>query len=528
MATSLLSVPLIVLPLMLGAGPVERQPSPPAATPSSAPHADAWAVWTSWPRGTISNEALELVRMLDPGRELSPEELRKGSEAREQLERATEHLRRGLSQSTCVAPGTADVLTVMKLGDAVALRALLLGVQGSGSTPLLTDLLAAGRRAARCQGSLLSFKIGQTIERRAFIVLWWLAERRLLSADEARALGESLARDMLSHRDLAKALTHEEQQVRKLLPASPDIAHTWSRAETEALLARHLTVLRAALEKETLDTQPVRAATSGLIDKDDEQFLSPLLERQPGDLLALLGEVSQATLPKRPNVAGRFLVKRILESTLRVVDEVSSELQRQRGEIAVVRAGLDHLVVGKRGPRSKPPADPYGGTLIVEAQGVRSRGPDRIDGSDDDLRFTLRDKPRPPAVETPAKAVVTPAKALGSCKQTAPGRYVLDEQAMHHLETKGEGAAVMQARIVPAFEQERSIGFKIFAIKAGSLPATCGFQDGDILTQLNEQPLTEPASALAAIELVKKARRASFRIRRQGEWVDLVVEPPAR
>jgi hypothetical protein len=385
----------------------------------------------------------------------------------------------------------------MELGDAVALRALLLGVRSERSAPLLTDLLAAGRRAARCEGSLLSFEIGRTIEERAFTVLWWLAERRLLSADEAPALGEALARDMLSHRDLAKALTHEEQLIRKQLPANPDSARIWSRAETEALLAQHLAELRAALKKERLDIQPARAATSGLIDKDDEQYLNALQVKQPGDLLARLGEVSQVTPPKRPNVVGRFLVKRMLEGILQVVDRASSELQRQRGEIAVVRAGLDRLVAGKRSPRSKPPADPYG------------------------------ERPQPPAAKT-ADAAKTAEAVLGSCKQTAPGRYVLDEQAMRHLESNAGTAAVMQARIVPAFEQGRGIGFKIFAIKAGSLPATCGFQDGDIVAQLNEQPLTEPSSVLTATEHVKKSRRAAFRIRRQGEWVDLVIEPPAR
>ncbi len=484
-------------------------------------------MWTSWSRGDISDEALDLVRMLEPGRELSPQELRRGSEAREQLGRATEHLRRGLSQPACSAPGAEGALTVMELGDAVALRALLLGVQSEGSVPLLTDLLAAGRRAARCEGSLLSFEIGRTIEERAFTVLWWLAERRLLSADEAPALGEALARDMLSHRDLAKALTHEEQLVRRQLPANPDSARIWSRAETEALLAQHLAELRAALEKERLDIQPARAATSGLIDKDDEQYLAALQVKQPGDLLARLGEVSQVTPPKRPNVIGRFLVKRMLEGILQVVDRASSELQRQRGEIAVVRAGLDRFVARKRSTRAKPPADPYGGALVVEAQGVRSRGPDRVDGTDDDLRFTLRERPQPPAVKT-ADAAKTAEAVLGSCKQTAPGRYVLDEQAMRHLKANAGTAAVMQARIVPAFEQGRGIGFKIFAIKAGSLPATCGFQDGDIVAQLNEQPLTEPSSVLTATEHVKKSRRAAFRIRRQGEWVDLVIEPPAR
>jgi hypothetical protein len=521
MAASLLSVPLIVLPLVLHVGPAEKQPSPPAVTPSAAPRADAWAVWTSWSRGDISDDALDLVRMLEPGRELSPQELRKGSEAREQLERATEHLRRGLSQPACSARGAGDALTVMELGGAVALRALLMGVQGERSAPLLTDLLAAGRRAARCEGSLLSFEMGRTVEERAFTVLWWLAERRLLSADEAPALSEALARDMLSRRDLAKALMHEEQLIRDRLPTNPASARVWSRAETEALLAQHLAKLRAALEKERLDIQPARAATSGLIDKDDEQYLAALQVKQPGDMLARLGEVSQVTPPKRPNVIGRFLVKRMLEGILQVVDRASSELQRQRGEIAVVRAGLDRLVAGKRTPRSKPPADPYGGVLVVEAQGVRSRGPDRVDGTDDDLRFRLRDRPQPPVAETPEAA-------LGSCKQLAPGRYVLDEQAMRHLQANSERAAAMQARIVPAFEQGRGIGFKIFSIKAGSLASTCGFQDGDILAQLNEQPLTEPSSVLTAAELVKKSRRAAFRIRRQGEWVDLVIEPPAR
>jgi hypothetical protein len=511
MATSILSIPLVILPVVLG-----------AAAPAPAQEANAWAVWTSWPRDSISELALDTVRMVEPSAELSLELIRKEGEAREPLEEATERLRRGLAQPSCSAPGTEGIVSVVELGETVAFRALVAGVQGERSGPLLTELLAASRRAARCEGSLLSFEIGRTLEKRTLYVLWWLGERRLLSAEEAQALGAVLARDALSSADIAKAVAHEERLVRAQLPVSPDIEPVWSRAQTEALLAQRLAGLRAALEKGKVDWKAEGETASRLIDKEDEKYLLAVKVFQPGDMPAQLGKGSQVPLPARPNVIGRFLVRAILQSLLPVVERASGEIQRRRGELQVLRAGLELSAAGERGPRPKPGVDVYGSPIVVDAKGVRSRGPDRIEGSEDDIRFTPRGKPQAAATEAPRE------EGFGSCSQAAPGRYVLDALAVRRFEASGQDAAMAQARIVPHVDQGVTAGFRLLAIKQGSLPDTCGFKSGDLLTQLNGQALTDPGKALTAIESVKKARRAAFRIMRQGGWVELLIEAPAR
>jgi hypothetical protein len=491
MAASLLSLPLVVLPLVLGAGPAEKPPTAPAATPT--PRADAWAVWASWPQGTISDESISLIRTLEPGRKLSLDEMKRVSEEGAELERATEHLRRGLAQPACTASDMQGALAVMELADAVGLRALLLGLQGEPGAPLLTDLLTAGRRAARCPGSLLSFEIGRAVERRAFMVILWLVERRHLTADEARVLGEVLRKDALTARDFSKALTHEEALIRTQLPATPDVARLWSRKETEALLARHMAGLRAMIESGSQDLQPARDATSRLIDKEDEQYLSAVQADQPGDLFARLSTPRQVTLPTRPNVIGRFLLKRTLESIIQVVDRTSTELQLQRGQFEGARVSLARLAATERGSPARPGTKTDGGPLV----------------------------PPPPVREAPEEP-------FGSCKQTGPGRYVVDDLAMRRIESQAPDTVAMQARIVPAFKDGRGIGMKLFKVKEGSFPATCGFKNGDLLTELNGHPLTDPEQALTAIELVKKQRRAAFRIQRGEQTVDLVIEPPAR
>jgi hypothetical protein len=356
----------------------------------------------------VSEQALDTVRMIHPEAELSLELVRREGEEREPLDQATEHLRRGLARPACSVPTTEGVVAVVELGEAVAFRALLAGVQGERSGPLLKDLLAASRRAARCEGNLLSFEIGRTLERRTLNVLWWLAERRLLSADEARTLGAALTRDALSATDIAKALTYEERLIRTQLPKNPDIERVWSRAQTEALLSQHLSGIRAALEKGKVDSKAVQEAAARLIDKEDEQYLAAVKVFQPGDMPAKLGKESQAPLPRRSNVIGRFLVKALLQGLLPSVDRASADLQKQRGELQLLRAGLELLAAGERWPHPKHGTDAYGSPLDVDAKGMRSRGPDRVAGNEDDIQFTLREKPRSPATAAPREEGIKP------------------------------------------------------------------------------------------------------------------------
>lgn len=56
------------------------------------------------------------------------------------------------------------------------------------------------------------------------------------------------------------------------------------------------------------------------------------------------------------------------------------------------------------------------------------------------------------------------------------------------------------ARIVPAFQNGRAIGFKLFSIRASSDFARAGLQNGDVVTRINGIELSSPERALEAYQ----------------------------
>lgn len=63
-------------------------------------------------------------------------------------------------------------------------------------------------------------------------------------------------------------------------------------------------------------------------------------------------------------------------------------------------------------------------------------------------------------------------------------------------------ALAQDARIVPAFQNGRTIGFKLFAIRAESEFARAGLQNGDVITRINGIELSSPERALEAYQRV--------------------------
>ncbi|WP_164021365.1 PDZ domain-containing protein [Pyxidicoccus trucidator] len=73
-----------------------------------------------------------------------------------------------------------------------------------------------------------------------------------------------------------------------------------------------------------------------------------------------------------------------------------------------------------------------------------------------------------------------------------------------------------QARIVPMFREGQPQGFKLFAIRPGSLAALLGLQNGDVLQRVNGQSLKTPEGALAAYESLRETRHIELDLERGG------------
>lgn len=57
-----------------------------------------------------------------------------------------------------------------------------------------------------------------------------------------------------------------------------------------------------------------------------------------------------------------------------------------------------------------------------------------------------------------------------------------------------------QARIVPAFQNGRAVGFKLFSIRPSSDFARAGLHNGDVVTRINGIELSSPERALEAYQ----------------------------
>jgi general secretion pathway protein C len=129
-----------------------------------------------------------------------------------------------------------------------------------------------------------------------------------------------------------------------------------------------------------------------------------------------------------------------------------------------------------------------------------------------------------PALAAPAEDVqsVPPGLDLSPWRALPPSPAIRIPRAA----LKNTDALVKSVRVVPAFEQGVTIGFKLFSFPKDSVLAQIGLQNSDILVGINDMPVATPEQALAADELFRTAPTATLNIRRRGEPVriDLILE----
>ena len=87
--------------------------------------------------------------------------------------------------------------------------------------------------------------------------------------------------------------------------------------------------------------------------------------------------------------------------------------------------------------------------------------------------------------------------------------YVLSELG------EGFGKIIQSARLVPHAKDQRVNGFKIFAIQEGSMLANIGFEDGDVITQVNDTVMTAE-QGFTLYQALSDERDISVRVLRKG------------
>lgn len=127
--------------------------------------------------------------------------------------------------------------------------------------------------------------------------------------------------------------------------------------------------------------------------------------------------------------------------------------------------------------------------------------------------------------EKKAPVIVDNNVAAGSSsnvdvKQTGANSYEVSSEDLER-ELKNLNKLSRDARIIPAFDKDspdKSIGFKVFAIKSGTLFEKIGLKNGDIIQSINGMPIDSPDKALEIYsKLIEGTSNVKVDLTRHGQ-----------
>jgi general secretion pathway protein C len=140
-------------------------------------------------------------------------------------------------------------------------------------------------------------------------------------------------------------------------------------------------------------------------------------------------------------------------------------------------------------------------------------------------RLVLQGAPPPEMPKQVAEA--TPAVGSGSgdgdlelIKKIDDNNYEIDKSLVAKV-LENPMSVAKGARVVPAIKNGKPDGFKLYAIKPGSLIDRLGFKNGDTLRAINGFALTSADKALEAYAKVRDATEIQVTVGRAGQNVTL-------
>lgn len=99
-------------------------------------------------------------------------------------------------------------------------------------------------------------------------------------------------------------------------------------------------------------------------------------------------------------------------------------------------------------------------------------------------------------------------------------------RALKDTLASGEGLnkILMQAATIPYVENGKLVGFRILEIDPGSIFDVAGFQNGDVITHINDQAINDAGLAIRALGSLKNASTASFKYLRGSTPMALTIQ----
>ena len=81
-------------------------------------------------------------------------------------------------------------------------------------------------------------------------------------------------------------------------------------------------------------------------------------------------------------------------------------------------------------------------------------------------------------------------------RKTADNKFLIDRRELEQT-VANINEVFTQARAVPFFQDGKTVGFRVFAIKPGSVFEKIGLQNGDVVQRVNGVELTDPTKAIS-------------------------------
>ena len=108
------------------------------------------------------------------------------------------------------------------------------------------------------------------------------------------------------------------------------------------------------------------------------------------------------------------------------------------------------------------------------------------------------------------------APASGGFSGSAGTETTLESSEVERELGPGFGKIIDTARLVPNTNDGGMNGFKIFAIRSGSLLEKVGFKNGDVITQVNDASLKLPEQGFALFQALQDEKEIRIQLLRNG------------
>ncbi|GIW39554.1 MAG: hypothetical protein KatS3mg076_0131 [Candidatus Binatia bacterium] len=115
-----------------------------------------------------------------------------------------------------------------------------------------------------------------------------------------------------------------------------------------------------------------------------------------------------------------------------------------------------------------------------------------------------------------------PARAPG-IERVGEDEFVI-ERAEVDAALENMNQLFTQIRAVPHFEQGQTTGFRVFAIRSGSIFDRIGLRNGDIVRSINNVQVTDPARALSLLQELRNERTITVELTRNRQPLTLTYE----